>query len=100
MEHGDKKVTDRGLNPTKEGRESTTPSRKRMLRRCLEYLRAFFWIPSEETRYQTVYSVRASGKVFYIRERQRLHFGRWGRWKWKSETRFIVQGVPSDYQHH
>lgn len=56
----------------------------------IEYLKAFFWIPTIQTRTVKVYEITRKGKVLQVMERQRLMFGRWGRFRWKKLLRFVT----------
>ncbi len=67
--------------------------------RLLEYLRCFFWTPTDQTRYVTVFSLSTSSGMIQVRERQRLHFGRWGRFKWRRELRFVDLPNPPEVLH-
>lgn len=59
-------------------------------RRICEYLRAGLWTPTDNFQDRVVYRVRAGARTIVVHERLRLHFGRWGRWRWRRVRRWVV----------
>lgn len=62
---------------------------RQTLRGLIEYLRAFFWVPTEKVRRVTVLEVPVDGFTHRLQivEIQRLYFGRWGRFRWRAVSR-------------
>lgn len=50
-----------------------------------ELFRAWRWVPTNKLRERTVWSFHAQGLQLTLVERERLHFGRWGLWRWRYE---------------
>jgi len=56
----------------------------------LEYLRAFAWTPTDNTRTIKAYYIPLGHeRGLRLVKEQRLYFGRWGKFKWRTEKRFF-----------
>lgn len=59
------------------------------LTRWLELVRAWRWVPTNESKTRSVWTMRTGRWTLTLLERERLYFGRWGQWRWRAEHRWI-----------